>query len=251
MGVAVTATLLVVALTFWPYWGFFASLPLVACSVLWARENMRHHAGRAHAAATPVGEYPRLVRPLVEDAHSKWWWGTMFLIVTEALLFVAGLLSLTAHPVLHDPNAPEHFRNLNTPLALVASLVLWSSGATTTMAQWKLKKGNVRAFRWWLVGTLVLATVFLGWQANEYWRDVHDGFTVASGAAGSIFYALTGLHGLHVLAGMLVLLLIIIHAATGGFTRERKSPAEAAMAYWHFVEAIWIAIYGILYLKLL
>lgn len=249
--VAASATLLLVALTLRPLWGLVMVLPLVASALGWTRENMRHHSGRAHAAATASGGYPRVVAPPPETRRTSWWWGTLFLVVTEALLFLAALLSLTAHHVLHDPQAPARFRGLNTPLALAASVVLWSSGIAAWYAGRALRRGWMRRFHGALLVILALGALFLGYQAREYALAFRDGFTVASGPAGSIFYAVTGLHGLHVLAGLVVLALLLVHSLLGGIRADRRGPAEAALLYWHFVDAVWVVVYLVLYVKVL
>jgi heme/copper-type cytochrome/quinol oxidase subunit 3 len=251
-GLALGMSILVVGLSLSPWLVALGVLVTLASTAGWVRENMRHHLGVATGAAAP-GAYPRTVLPdpEQEEGRSKWWWGTLWLIVTESGLFVAALLTLTAHHVLHDPSAPAPFRELNTVRALVASLVLWSSGGTAYLAMRALRRGKLARFQWLMAATILLGLAFLGYQAHEYLSLAREGFTLSSGAAASIFFVTTGLHGAHVLGGVVILAVVMLHAARGGIRPQRRAPAEAATLYWHFVDAVWIAIYGILYLKLL
>jgi cytochrome c oxidase subunit 3 len=171
------------------------------------------------------------------EEHTKEWWAIVYLIATEFMLFVAGFVAFFDLDVLHAPGAPRSFVELNRPLTLVASLILWSSGVTAHLAS-RRTTGHRNA---WLAATMALGLVFLGYQAHEYLRLYGEGFTLQSGPWGSLFYALTGLHGFHVIVGLVALAMLFV---------PRAKPATSAIVlYWHFVDAMWILIYGIVYLK--
>jgi cytochrome c oxidase subunit III len=173
------------------------------------------------------------------------------IIVSEAGLFVTGLIVIAPHADVLGPAAPAPFRDLNRLPALVASLVLGSSGFVGGWAVKGLDRGDRRRLLGGLAATMALGLAFLGYQAFEYRRLYAEGFTLQSGGAGSIFYFLTGLHGAHVAGGLVLLGAMLGLVAAGRFGRGRAPALRAAMLYWHFVDAVWVVIYGALYLKLL
>ncbi|MHB8605786.1 MAG: cytochrome c oxidase subunit 3 [Thermoplasmatota archaeon] len=195
-----------------------------------------------------------LARPPPDEGtvggHGRVWWGVLLLIVSEAGLFLGGFLSLTAHGDIFGASAPAPFRELNRPTTFVASLVLWSSGFAGLWAMRSLERGERRRAIAGFALTISLGALFVGYQAFEYHRLVREGFTLASGGAGSIFYFLTGLHGLHVLGGLGALGTLLGLLLARKLSAPRMSAARAVMLYWHFVDAAWVAIYAVLYLKL-
>jgi cytochrome c oxidase subunit 3 len=106
------------------------------------------------------------------------------------------------------------------------------------------REDRVKAIRW-LALTALLGLVFLGNQALEYRQAP---FSISSHAYGSIFYLMTGFHGLHVLGGLLFM--GAVAAAIGG--RTSKAPAgptvEVCAFYWHFVDVVWVAMFSTIYL---
>jgi len=86
--------------------------------------------------------------------------------------------------------------------------------------------------------------VFLGGQAYE-WTTLP--FRISTSAYGSTFYAMTGFHGLHVLAGLLLMLVILGRAARGAYTPTEHAGLEVATYYWHFVDVVWIGLFLVLF----
>ena len=82
--------------------------------------------------------------------------------------------------------------------------------------------------------------LFLGFQAHE-WMTVP--FKISSGAYGSTFFAMTGFHGLHVFAGLVIMMVILGRAATGAYSGEEHAGVEVATYYWHFVDVVWIGLF--------
>ena len=89
---------------------------------------------------------------------------------------------------------------------------------------------------------------FLGGQAFEYTNLIlNEGFNITSGIYGSVFFSLTGLHGLHVTVGVLVLIGVLVRAFMGHFSSRSHFGVEGTVLYWHFVDAVWLALYVALY----
>ncbi len=133
-------------------------------------------------------------------------------------------------------------------LPLVNTLILLTSGVTITMAHWALKKHQRGALIGWMIATIVLACVFLFIQGYEYLHAYRDlGLTLGSGIYGSTFFMLTGFHGLHVIIGTLMLIVITIRCAVGHFSKKNHFGFEAAAWYWHFVDVVWLGLFIFVY----
>jgi heme/copper-type cytochrome/quinol oxidase subunit 3 len=103
---------------------------------------------------------------------------------------------------------------------------------------WRAASGGTRA---WLLATIVLGSVFLFGQWSEYLRLFRQSITISQDLFGTTFFTLTGFHGLHVLAGILLLGVLIAF-------REHPIALETVSLYWYFVDAVWIAIFSVVYL---
>jgi cytochrome c oxidase subunit 3 len=128
---------------------------------------------------------------------------------------------------------------VNTVLLLVSSLTFHRAGKN-------LLRGDHGGCRTWLLVSAALGAAFLGGQMLEYFNLP---FGLTDNLFASTFYALTGFHGLHVTLGVICIAIVWFQSRPGG----RVSPAnpfglEAAELYWHFVDGIWVVLYGILYL---
>ncbi|MFZ5520614.1 MAG: cytochrome c oxidase subunit 3 [Pseudomonadota bacterium] len=137
--------------------------------------------------------------------------------------------------------SPLGIPTLNTALLL-------TSGVTLTIAHHALRaghRGKAIAFMWM---TVILGAVFLGFQGYEYFHAYHElNLKLSSGIYGSTFFMLTGFHGMHVLVGMLMLLVITLRLMRGHFTPERHFGFEGAAWYWHFVDVVWLGLYVVVY----
>lgn len=157
--------------------------------------------------------------------------GMVAFIATEATLFFALLLS---YGYLHARGTPP---SLGLPALM--TLLLITSSVTLHFAK--------RSPRLGLVLTLLLGASFLIAQSFEY-REYLRIVTPKSGAYGSIFYTITGIHGAHVLLGLLLLSYVMLQARVGLLTPSRHLALRIVSWYWHFVDVVWIAIFSILYL---
>jgi heme/copper-type cytochrome/quinol oxidase subunit 3 len=172
------------------------------------------------------------------------WYGMVFLIATEAALFVYLLFSYfylaSQTPGAWPPSgAPELLTaSLNT------AVLLASSGAA-----WWGQKAIERGSRGQLIGGLVLAfglgAIFVGVQVHEW---LGKGFTPATNAYGSLFFTITGLHIAHVVVGLLILACLAGWAAQGRFTAARHVHVAVGVLYWHFVDVVWLVVFASLFL---
>jgi cytochrome c oxidase subunit 3 len=124
------------------------------------------------------------------------------------------------------------------------TLLLVSSSVTMQWAVRAAGGGNRTAILRWLGLTLLLGAVFIVIQAYEF---ASNGFGLDAGVFGSTFYILTGFHGAHVLAGVLLIAIVANRARLGLVSAERHTALEATSYYWHFVDVVWIFLFSTLY----
>ncbi|KAA9398119.1 heme-copper oxidase subunit III [Haloarcula sp. CBA1130] len=140
---------------------------------------------------------------------------------------------------------PEVFGSL----VIVNTLILIASSVTLHFSHLALRNGNRSRFLKLLGATLLLGIVFIGGQVYEYYEFiVHKGFSIGGGIYGSAFYGLTGLHGLHVTMGAVLLGIVFIRAYYGQYSAERHTSVSTASMYWHFVDIVWIFLVVVLYM---
>jgi len=128
---------------------------------------------------------------------------------------------------------------INTVLLLISSFTFHRAGK-------ECRANRLAAARNWLLVTGALGLAFLGGQMVEYFTLP---FGLTDNLFASTFYALTGFHGLHVTLGAICIAIVALQTRPGGaITAESHFGLEAAELYWHFVDGIWVVLYGIIYL---
>ena len=133
-------------------------------------------------------------------------------------------------------------------LPLINTLILLASGVTITIAHHALKAGKRTSLLVWLGATVLLGSIFLFYQAEEYihaYRDLN--LTLGSGIYGSTFFMLTGFHGMHVFLGTLMLAIIWLRCLKGHFSKDHHFAFEAVAWYWHFVDVVWLGLFLFVY----
>ena len=180
--------------------------------------------------------------------------GIILFIVSEAVMFGAFFAQYFYNRILSETwptrlGLPEHFDRVPAfPLPVIMTILLVASGFTAHWAQNAIRRDDRDQFQGWLIVTILLGASFLGAQAYEYTNFiVNEGFSISSGIYGTVFYSLTGLHGLHVTVGVLLLTGVLIRAFLGHFSSRSHFGVEGTILYWHFVDVVWIALYVTLY----
>jgi cytochrome c oxidase subunit 3/cytochrome o ubiquinol oxidase subunit 3 len=130
----------------------------------------------------------------------------------------------------------------------ISSFVLLMSSLTMVLAVSAIARGDHRALRTWLLTTALMGAVFLSGQVYEFTEFVNEGYGFTHSPAWSALYALTGLHGVHVALGIVMLLSALVLSLRGYLPRERAEAVEIVGLYWHFVDVIWIIIFTVVYL---
>ncbi|WP_251341206.1 cytochrome c oxidase subunit 3 [Haloplanus halophilus] len=182
-----------------------------------------------------------------ETSASALRWGMIAFLGSEIATFGAGFTYYFFIRAGTWP--PGELPHLTGSLVIINTAILVASSLTLHWAHVAIRKDDRRKFVLGLLATLVLGLVFIGGQVYEYYEFiVHSEFTVTSGLFGSAFYGLTGLHGLHVSLGGVLLAIVTIRALAGQYSAERHVSVSTVSMYWHFVDVVWIFLVVVLYL---
>ena len=130
-------------------------------------------------------------------------------------------------------------------LPLLNTVLLLASGVTITYSHHSLIQGNRNGALYGALFTIILALIFTGFQGVEY---SVSSFTLSDGAYGSCFYFGTGFHGLHVIIGTLFIAVQFFRLLFHQITKSHHIGMESAIAYWHFVDVVWLFLYAFVYL---
>jgi cytochrome c oxidase subunit 3 len=138
--------------------------------------------------------------------------------------------------------------HLTTSLVLANTALLIASSFTLHWAHVSIRDGNRRNFVLGLAVTLLLGIVFIAGQVYEYYEFVvAEGFGLTSGIFASAFFGLTGLHGLHVSMGAVLIAIVLVRALAGQYSAERHTSVSTVSMYWHFVDVVWVFLVVVLY----
>jgi heme/copper-type cytochrome/quinol oxidase subunit 3 len=167
-------------------------------------------------------------------------------IASEAVFFAFLIAAYVYYygAVVHGPNASN---SLDPPRTLIFTICLLASSGTLWLAERHLPADR-NGFRLWLGVTILLGAVFIFGQALEYTGLIAKSITPERNLFGATFFTLTGFHGLHVLCGLISLSVLLVLAFMGDFGKKQISGLGAVSMYWHFVDAVWIVIFSLVYL---
>jgi len=192
----------------------------------------------------------------------------MWLFIAQEMLFFGGLF--TAYIVFRH-QFPDAFaaasHHLDITLGCFNTVVLIASSLTMALAVRAAQLGASKVCSWFLIATMVLGGVFLGVKAIEYhekyvehhipgvtefhWDEAFHGKQIPSNQARmfyGLYFAMTGLHALHMIIGIGILLWLLYWVRKGRFTADNYNYIEGVGLYWHFVDIIWIFLFPLLYL---
>lgn len=175
-----------------------------------------------------------------------WWF-----IVSDALLFAGFLASYGFTRAASDswPDRMKVFHGMHFIAAM--TFVLITSSATMATAVSASSRGHRKAATQFLLLTLLGGLCFLGMQAWEWTSLIQQGARLTVNPFGgppaftAYFFMITGFHGTHVFIGTIILLIVSLLSARGKSTAEG---VELAGLYWHFVDLVWVFVFGCFYL---
>jgi cytochrome c oxidase subunit 3 len=189
--------------------------------------------------------------------------GMWIFLITEVMFFGGMFLAYTIYRRAYPSVFALASTSLNVYIGAANTVVLLCSSLTMVLAVRAAQLGKTRAIVAFLILTLILGSVFLGVKAyewNEKFEEHHipgQSFhleTVPQDQQGhaqlffSLYFAMTGLHALHMIIGAGLLIYLVLEARKGRYTAEYNTPVDLIGLYWHFVDIIWIFLFPLLYL---
>jgi cytochrome c oxidase subunit 3/cytochrome o ubiquinol oxidase subunit 3 len=133
-------------------------------------------------------------------------------------------------------------------LPVLGTVCLLSSSVTVALAVRALAAGRGRSSALWLLVTILLGLAFLAGTGAEWYRLIVDhGLTIRTNLFGTTFYSLVGFHAGHVTVGLVILAILCALAFSGSLRPEHHERAELASWYWHFVDAVWVVVFTVVY----
>jgi len=227
--------------------------------VVWQVTEQVEEERRVHRTGELFGQFETMDQQRESASLGMW-----VFLVTEVLFFGGMFMTYTLNRSTYPGIFAEASRSIRLSLGAINTVVLIGSSLTMAMAVWASQAGKKKLIPLFLIGTLALGTVFLGIKAVEY----HDkyvehhipgpsfsfepGADVATNAHAqlffSLYFAMTGLHALHMIIGAGLLLWLLRESLRGRFTPQYNTPVELVGLYWHFVDIVWIFLFPLLYL---
>ncbi len=171
--------------------------------------------------------------------------GMWLFLASEVMMFGGFLASYILFRVATPSMAADQAK-LDDILAMVNTFVLIGSSLTMALAVKAGEEGDAGRIRKFLGLTLLLSCAFLGIKGYEYAAKFHHGIYSSTSIFFTCYFTLTGLHGVHVVGGMLAI--AIMMAKADSFTPGNYGALESTGLYWHFVDIVWIFLFPMLYL---
>ncbi|BAU06551.1 heme-copper oxidase subunit III [Fischerella major NIES-592] len=179
------------------------------------------------------------------DEEGNKMFGFVVFLLSESVIFLSFFAGYIIYKLTTPNWLPSGVDGLEVVAPAVNTVVLVASSFVIYLAERALQRHNLWRYRLFLLVTMAMGTYFLIGQAIE-WRGLEFGFT--SGAFGGMFYLLTGFHGLHVLTGILLQLIILVRSFIPGNFESGHFGVNATSLFWHFVDVIWIVLFVLLYI---
>jgi cytochrome c oxidase subunit 3/cytochrome o ubiquinol oxidase subunit 3 len=169
----------------------------------------------------------------------------VWLIMTESAMFTIFVVAYLFY-LGKSLTGPSPAQVLETPI--ISTLCLLGSSVTIMLAESAFRRASATRFRLWWMITIGLAAVFLAATAAEWRRliTVHH-LTISTNLFGTTFYALVGLHATHVVVGVTLLALVLALSLTGKVRQAHAEHVEMISWYWHFVDAVWVVVFTVVY----
>jgi cytochrome c oxidase subunit 3 len=171
--------------------------------------------------------------------------GILCLIAAESAVFIIFVVAYIFY-LGKSIGGPSPRDVLDIPI--VGTICLLSSSLTVYLAVGALRRSKVGLCSLWLAATVLLGGIFLAGTALE-WRQLiyKDGLTIRTNLFGTTFYSLVGLHAAHVVVGLVMLALALVFALRGSVTEANAERLDVLSLYWHFVDAVWVIVFTVVY----
>ncbi len=172
--------------------------------------------------------------------------GMLSLVAAESAIFSIFIVAYIYY-IGKSLSGPTPRQILVVPV--FGTVCLLSSSLTIHLAVTGLRKGRARVFKAFWAITAALGAIFLTGTALDWRRMIYKlGFTIRTNLFGTTYYSLVGLHAFHVTVGFIMLAIVLIFALAGKVRQEHAEKCEALSIYWHFVDAVWVVVFTVVYI---
>jgi cytochrome c oxidase subunit 3 len=172
--------------------------------------------------------------------------GMAGLILAESAIFTI-VITAYLYYLGRDVNGPTPREVLEIPV--FGTICLLSSSGFIMLAERAIEHGKMAAFTLWWAVTMLLGAIFLVDTGLE-WRKliVEDNLTIHTNLFGTCFYSLVGLHASHVIVGLIMMLVVLGAALARKVHPEQAYRVKVLAMYWHFVDAVWVVVFSVVYI---
>src|ERR1700749_5195583 len=168
------------------------------------------------------------------------------LIIAESAIFTIFVVAYLFY-MGKSITGPTPAEVLETPIFY--TICLLSSSLTIHFAAKSLERGYTRLFLGLWLLTIALGGLFLYGTGREWHRLIYEhGLTISTNLFGTTYYSLVGLHAFHVTVGLIMLSVVSLFAILGYVRQELAEPVDALSLYWHFVDAVWVVVFTVVYI---
>ena len=172
--------------------------------------------------------------------------GMLCLIAAESAIFIIFVVAYIFY-IGKSVSGPTPKDALEAPI--FATICLLSSSITIHLALSSIRREKLGAFKLWWFATFVLGAIFLFGTGAEWHRLIFEkGLTIHTNLFGTTYYSLVGLHASHVTVGLILLLTASIFAFLGKVNIEHEPRLDVLAYYWHFVDAVWVIVFTVVYI---
>jgi cytochrome c oxidase subunit 3 len=179
------------------------------------------------------------------DEEGSKMFGFIVFLMSESVIFLSFFAGYIIYKTTTPQWLPAGVSGLEVKDPAINTVVLVASSFVIYLAEQALQRGDLKGFRLYLLATMAMGSYFLVGQAIE-WSHLKFGFT--SGTFGGTFYLLTGFHGLHVLTGIVLQMIVWVRSFIPGNYDTSHFGINATSIFWHFVDVIWIVLFILIYI---
>jgi len=172
--------------------------------------------------------------------------GILSFILAECAIFLIFVVAYIYY-IGKSTDGPTPRQVLTLPI--FTTICLLSSSLTVHLAVRAFQKNKTAVFRTFWFLTLALGAIFLAGTAREWRRMIFkEHLTIKTNLFGTTYYSLVGLHAFHVSVGLIALALVLVLALLGKVKQEQGERLEVISIYWHFVDAVWVVVFTVVYI---
>ncbi|EGH07163.1 cytochrome o ubiquinol oxidase, subunit III [Pseudomonas syringae pv. actinidiae str. M302091] len=167
--------------------------------------------------------------------------------MTDCVLFASffAVYAVMVNSVAGGPSGQDIFL---LPFVAVETAFLLVSSITYGFAMLALYKGKKSQVLGWLALTFLCGAAFIGMEIYEFHHLIHEGYGPSRSGFLSAFFALVGLHGVHVTSGLIWMAIMMFQVQKKGLTNTNKTRLSCLSLFWHFLDVVWIGVFTVVYL---